>query len=1224
MRKTRFIRALLPLLVLLCPSVRADQALAPNAGQLRSISFEELLEGFAEPDMLYGPFLYWFWDEPIDRAKIREMTHQIVARGFNPGYLFAHISMADLLSRTPGLEDRMAPHPSLPNEDWLSETWFDAVEDVVSIAESAGAYVTYADDYMWPSGRADGRVIKAHPELASANLDWEVTDLLGGTTADLPASFFTVAAQTTGKVSEFVRPVSVQTFELASVDAEDLHGRTSVGQTVKVDRLRLHEISIAIACWRGVSNSGFTLQAREGGPGGRIIAAREFPPGLREGELAALRIPEMLPVGTVLYVEALPGPGQARETMGWWSKRDDVYDGGTAYVNGQPSAGDRFVKLSYLTRPESMSGKWIWQRCVVNSPHRCWFRKHFTLDKDAEVLRATMQITADNGYTLYINGSKVGSDEDWPSVESYAVDELLSPGNNVIAVEATGAGQPEALLCDLKIDLSDGRRIVVESDESWRVSEVAVEDWWQPDLDDNGWEAARVVAPVAFCPPWNLADAKKPYVPATIRSDTLRLIGAGEPFSWTAPAGGNWRVYTFVKTVGGDVSWLDHRLASAFIEIAHKPYAEHFGERMGGTIPGAICDTEGGYGFLAWSDSLVARYRANTGRDIRLWMPLMIDHDLEGLSARARFDWFEAVSDLYSGYFAEVSDWLAARGMYYISNVWEESLQWETRCVSDFMKVQRAFSMPGMDALGMKAYDVHDFKETQSVAAFEGRRYECEYMGAGGWDTFNMVSMKEGINATTAWGASHIVPHALFMARKQQGNVWVPDWYDENPWWPYVKQWADFVRRVCYVNSHGNVAPDVLLLTPLDSVWAILGNAEDVWGPDSGNVSLLDGLFDRKIQETNRVYSDAIRQLAEHRVEYLIADRHYMRQMKLEGATLVRGEFRFGAMVLPPMVVMPLDVARKIVGFAKAGGHVYRLGELPTGSTDNGFHDPEMKTLMRVLQAQPTVRKCTDGLARTLAENHEDLTSPIQFVSGTFPMLQLHRRIGGCDFFWLANNSGEPRECEVRVAGARGAASVWNCETGDVQPIASVDENDGSRTRLAFQPHEGYWLAFDPRRPPHQSPAMTLPRQELLVGVEGSWNVRIDPAVQPNLEHKVKIPAAFTSELGVSRELTPWDTWEDLPDNFSGLIDYTKTVELPVFEGKLTLSLGEVWHFAEVWVNGVSLGAKLWPPHSFQTEAFRPGDNTIRIRVGNLVNNNYGMASPSGLIGPVRVLLRRP
>jgi hypothetical protein len=79
------------------------------------------------------------------------------------------------------------------------------------------------------------------------------------------------------------------------------------------------------------------------------------------------------------------------------------------------------------------------------------------------------------------------------------------------------------------------------------------------------------------------------------------------------------------------------------------------------------------------------------------------------------------------------------------------------------MKVQRVFSMPGTDCLGLKAYDIHDFKETQSVSEFEGRRLQSEIMGAGGWSTFSPVTVKECTNAVLAWGVNHIVPHGIHL-----------------------------------------------------------------------------------------------------------------------------------------------------------------------------------------------------------------------------------------------------------------------------------------------------------------------------------------------------------------------------------------------------------------------------------------------------------------------------
>jgi len=407
-------------------------------------------------------------------------------------------------------------------------------------------------------------------------------------------------------------------------------------------------------------------------------------------------------------------------------------------------------------------------------------------------------------------------------------------------------------------------------------------------------------------------------------------------------------------------------------------------------------------------------------------------------------------------------------------------------------------------------------------------------------------------------------------------------------------------------------------------VWALLGKTDKLWwSPEAGHVGYIDELYSERVQEINAVYSEAMRQLTKHRVEYLIADRHYVNQMSVDGAELTRGAFRFKTVVLPPMAVLPLAMAQKIVDFAKAGGRVYTLGSLPTGSTDNGLRDPQMAALMSDLQRQPNVKACAEGLERALDAGSPGITSPIQFLSGEFPMLQLRRHIDGCDFFWLVNNSAEARQCEVAVADVKGGAAVWNCETGEVRSIASQTSDAGAQIRLAFEPHEAYWLVFDPERPVRSEPLMTVPAGKTLLSVEGNWNVRLDPGVQPNLEHAVEVPASLRAETGAEHDLTPWESWLELPENFSGLLDYTKTVTLPEFSGPLTLELGKVNHFAEVWVNGKPLGARLWPPHTFRTDAFHAGENELSVRVGNLVNNNYGMDSPSGLTGPVEIRAER-
>jgi len=102
--------------------------------------------------------------------------------------------------------------------------------------------------------------------------------------------------------------------------------------------------------------------------------------------------------------------------------------------------------------------------------------------------------------------------------------------------------------------------------------------------------------------PWRYNVDRINHVPATIRSHTLRVIGAGAPFGWKAPAGNAWRVYAFNVyshdgADGGKVDYIDSRLAPLFIKTALEPYAAAFPGQLGRSIPGDFIDDEGDYGW---------------------------------------------------------------------------------------------------------------------------------------------------------------------------------------------------------------------------------------------------------------------------------------------------------------------------------------------------------------------------------------------------------------------------------------------------------------------------------------------------------------------------------------------------------------------------------------------------------------------------------------------------
>ncbi len=578
-----------------------------------------------------------------------------------------------------------------------------------------------------------------------------------------------------------------------------------------------------------------------------------------------------------------------------------------------------------------------------------------------------------------------------------------------------------------------------------------------------------------------------------LMAGTLQVIGEGPAFAWQVPQG-KWVIYSYelyhhAGIDGGEVNYLDPKLMDVFISMAHQPYQEHFGDKMGRSIPGVFVDNEGDFGWqMAWSDYLAERYQAMKGRDIRAWLPLLTEVDDQGLWAKARYDWFDVVSEVYShDFFGKLSNWLAARGMHCISNLWEETLMLQTRAVGDFMRAQRSVSMPGTDCLLMKSLEVHDFKETQSVCEFEDRPFMSEVMGVAGWEQ-TPVQMKMAANAVTAWGVTHVVPHGIFMNRKLETIPYPADWFTENPYWRYLHLWTDFVRRAAFVNRQGHLVADILLVNPLESVWAL---SEGYFtSPDCNQ-------WDKQVQNIDSTYAAAMNVLTNAQMDYLIADRHYMLKAVVQKpdehsaiTRLLIGNHAFSAIILPPMFILAQSTIAKILDFAQAGGTVVLLGKSPVGSPETGARDWQVIEQMEKLKSLPTVvdlSLAAEGARLLPGVISKKQVPGFSFISGEFPILLSHRKIDRNDFYWLANNEGKSRSCTIRLRDAKGKAEIWDCETGAIRPIPCESQTGGSVVRLDIQPYQGFWLVFDASKSFLRDKPQLPAKKE--IPITGDWTV---------------------------------------------------------------------------------------------------------------------------------------
>ncbi len=183
-------------------------------------------------------------------------------------------------------------------------------------------------------------------------------------------------------------------------------------------------------------------------------------------------------------------------------------------------------------QPSTSKPQWIWtnEATLQSAPSgNRYFRKVFKLD--AAPADATLKITADNTYHVWINGSDVGAGNEWHVFSSYKIAKLLRAGENVIAVEGGNDGEsPAGLLVELKAKLK-GQTVTVLSDASWKTSKEAPKNWQNNSFDDAKWNKAKVLAAFGEGPWGNLGVASP---------------GGAKPGVFTVPEG--FRVETVVPS----------------------------------------------------------------------------------------------------------------------------------------------------------------------------------------------------------------------------------------------------------------------------------------------------------------------------------------------------------------------------------------------------------------------------------------------------------------------------------------------------------------------------------------------------------------------------------------------------------------------------------------------------------------------------------------------------
>jgi HEAT repeat protein len=171
-------------------------------------------------------------------------------------------------------------------------------------------------------------------------------------------------------------------------------------------------------------------------------------------------------------------------------------------VHGQPARSLSFegAQWIWLTEPPTLPLNDFRSGSV-------FFRNSIALPEKDQIESADLIITADNLFTLFINGKPAGQSEvdnsAWMKPKHINVTDLLLPGRNLLAIEAINTiPGPAGLVVKFDVSLKDGRAFTLVSDASWKCSGKEVPDWNLPQFNDSPWVAPRVLGNFGMAP-WN-------------------------------------------------------------------------------------------------------------------------------------------------------------------------------------------------------------------------------------------------------------------------------------------------------------------------------------------------------------------------------------------------------------------------------------------------------------------------------------------------------------------------------------------------------------------------------------------------------------------------------------------------------------------------------------------------------------------------------------------------
>ncbi|GAB4239314.1 MAG: glycosyl hydrolase [Acidobacteriota bacterium] len=714
----------------------------------------------------------------------------------------------------------------------------------------------------------------------------------------------------------------------------------------------------------------------------------------------------------------------------------------------------------------------------------------------------------------------------------------------------------------------------------------------------------------------------------------------GDKVVFEVPAGdyelyaGSWREgfrQVELGAPGADGPVVDHFAAQAvraYLDRMSGGLEPDLGRPLGRYFRAVFCDSLE-LGEANWTGDFVAEFQRRRGYDPWPWIHYMVENGPvpgDGEKAdhvrRLRYDFNLTLAELFEEQFLDtLRDWAREHGV----RARVQAYGRETRSVDSALHVDLPEGESWIWGSEKLPHPTVSNRFTASAAHLVGRQIVSAESMTNTTTVFRTLpyQLKQLGDLTFLSGVNHFILHGFNYSPPEAG---FPGWVrfgtyfsEHNPWWPYLRLWADYAARISWVLQNSTPVCRVAILAPDTDVWSEFGRPYYPF-PEREAPILAWKLWEPFHQ-------------AGFNVDYL--SDWLLQEMVSADGRLRYGEREYELLVVPNLLRMTPKAAERLLAFAESGGRILFVGRVPRQGpsyADLGEGDARVRRTMERLQAEfsGTVRVVQEPPAENAAAWAQQaaadlgLTPDVILDPASGYVSQLHQRSGDREIFFFVNSNPEASaELTAAFSDLAGrTARRWDPETGERQLYPG--EIRTAHYEIQLEPLESLLLVFETEAPPPQAPRWQEPVEAAGThDIVGPWRVVFRHAV--------------TGDEWVEE----WDVLEDIPaspderrQTFAGSVEYETTFTAPSGAWNW-LDLGVVHGVSQVWLNDRDLGVRWYGRHRFALGgALRGGENRLRIRVtthlGNYVRGlrdnpvaqrwaSWFPLEALGLLGPVEL-----